>query len=210
MNKKTIIKTSNIEDIEIGYPPSDIFINPAPPSEVIESDINISEFDQSKEAFLSLSDENLFNKKRLERLRLQFTEKLLAYFVDEDFEYGIEAKADILVKKQLAINVLATKSWLNTIFVNHFSDTNILMGLLRLIARIDYSIISPEGPTIAIAALSHKNIEIKECGVRAFESWGTLSSLGILENLQVSTPWLQSYINDVISDIQKEYKIAVG
>lgn len=195
-------QTTITGDLQIGCNTPNIVIDPALPLETVESDTNIPEFDQS--------EENFFNKNRFEKLRLRFTEKLLTYFVDEDFEYGIKTKADILVKEQLAVNTLATKSWLNDIFVNNFANTNVLMGILRIIARIDYSVISPEGPTLAIAVLSHKDIEIQECGIRAFESWGTLECLKILLNIKTTTPWLMTYVNDVISDLQKEHNIVVG
>lgn len=210
MSKKPVLKTSNTGNIKTTTQYPDFSIKSAPTTNIVGSEIKISEFDQSMDEYTNITDENLFNKRRLERLRLQFTEKLLAYIVDEDFEYGIRTKADILVEEQLNINALATKAWLNAIFVKYFFDANILIGLLRLIARVDYSVIHPEGLTIATAALSHKNTEVQECGARAFESWGTLNSLSILENLNIQIPWLKSYIDDVISDLRKEHNVAVS
>jgi len=155
-------------------------------------------------------DENYINRSRLKSLKKQFTKSLTSLILNEDFEFGVENRVDILVKNQMAINSLATKEWLNTIFVENFNNIPIIVGILRTIARIDYYEIYPEGQTIAIASLSHKNTEVQECGVRAFENWGTLQSLGILENLKVSTHWIQEYIDEVVSDLRKEYNATVS
>jgi len=156
-----------------------------------------------------LVDENFVNEERLKRLKKQFTRELITLIVDEDFEYGVDTKADALVRSQMRLNALATKSWLNGIFVENFSNIPVLLGILRVVARLDYSELYPESHIMAVAALSYKNnVEVQECGVRAFESWGTVQSLKILENLKVSTQWLQEYIDEVVSDLRKEYNVS--
>lgn len=158
----------------------------------------------------TLSSENYVNKHRLETLRLRFTKQLIELINEEDFEYGIENKTDLLIKDQMNLNSLATKDWINSIFVENFSNPTILIGILRIIGRLDYISTFPEGQTMAVAALSHSNVEVQECGVRAFENWGTLESLQILENLTVSTKWLQDYIDQVVQDLKKEINAPVS
>jgi hypothetical protein len=166
--------------------------------------------DQTTGTRLTSVDENFINQRRLEFLRARFTEELLCLLRDQDFEYGVDTKADAMVRQQMSLNKLATKSWLNTLFVENFANSSVLIGLLRIIARLDYVDVFPEGQTMAVAALSNSNIGVKECGVRAFESWGTIQSLEILENLTVSAKWLQEYIDHAVADLRKEYNVAVG
>ena len=147
------------------------------------------------------SQEQLIKEERL------FANELISFILNEEFEYGIDTEADALVRRYMEPNPLLTKKWINTIFVENSADVSILIGLLRLIARFDYTEILPEGQTMAVAALLHKNTEVKECGVRAFESWGTIESLKILEDLKVGIRWLQEYIDDVVSDLRKEYNV---
>ena len=147
------------------------------------------------------SQEQLIKEERL------FANELISFILNEEFEYGIDTEADALVRRYMEPNPLLTKKWINTIFVENSADVSILIGLLRLIARLDYTEILPEGQTMAVAALLHKNTEVKECGVRAFESWGTIESLKILEDLKVGIRWLQEYIDDVVSDLRKEYNV---
>jgi hypothetical protein len=173
--------------------------------ETIESEYQgFSIIDKSATTKVSV-DENFVNEERLIQLKKRYTRELIALIMDEDFEYGFDTKADVLVRSQMQINAWATKSWLNWIFLENLSNIPVLLGVLRVIARFDYSEVCPEGQTMAGMALSHENVEVKECGVRAFESWGTVESLKELEKLKVSTQWLQEYIDEVVSDLRKEY-----
>ena len=166
--------------------------------------------DASSASYLAPSEENNLNEKRLEKLRRSFTTRLLTIIQDEEFEYGLDTKADILVREQMKLNALATKSWLNSIFVEAFDRPVVLAALLRVIARLDYLEVYPEGQTMAVAALSNSSVEVQECGIRAFESWATLDSLHVLESLQVSPAWLQEYVDEVVSDLRKEHNVSVG
>lgn len=76
--------------------------------------------------------------------------------------------------------------------------------MLRIIGRFDEEIIFPQGKTMALAALSHKNDEVKELGVRAFENWNSLNSLEVLKNISFDSNWLQDYLNQVIKDLKSE------
>lgn len=136
-----------------------------------------------------------------------FANELISLIRNEEFEYGIDTKADALVRRYMDLDPLLTKEWINTIFIDNFADVFILVGLLRIVARLEYTEIAPQGQTMALAALSHENTEVKECGVRAYESWGTIDSLKELEHLKVGTHWLQEYIDNVVSDLKKEHNV---
>ena len=165
---------------------------------------------QSKTASFLLVDEDYINQRRLLRLKNQFTPKLLNLILESDFEYGIESEVDVFIRNQMKENSLATKSWLNDIFVEYFANPVILVGILRIISRLSYYEVFPQGQVLATASLSHNDVEVKECGVRAFENWGNLDSIRILENLHVSPSWLQGYIDQVLEDLRKKHNVAVS
>lgn len=147
--------------------------------------------------------ENQNNSLRLDQFN-KLTIKLIQLIKETDFEYGINSPLDIFINEKLQQNALATKDWLNTVFIRNFSDIDIITGILRTIAHIPYEEISPQGMTMSIAALSHKNPEVKECGIRTFENWGNRDSLIILKNVQVSEKWLQEYVSQVVSDLEED------
>jgi len=149
------------------------------------------------------SIENQINIKRETFLKEKLTYQLIETILEESFEFGVKSKSEILIEEQLGINALATRNWLNEIFIDYFDDEKILIGILRIIGRFDEQIIFPQGQTMALAALNHINPEIKELGIRAFENWGTLNSIKILENITIEIDWLDEYKNQVISDLKE-------
>lgn len=151
------------------------------------------------------STENKINTLRSRVLDKRFTDEFLSILREEDFEFGFISRSEELLNEQLRINALATRNWLNELFIKYFSDEVIIIGILRIIGRFEPNQIFPQGQTIALAALNHSNIEIKELGIRAFEKWGSHESLEILKNIQVDTPpWLKEYIEDVIKDLKEQ------
>ncbi|MBF0510154.1 MAG: hypothetical protein HQK57_14670 [Deltaproteobacteria bacterium] len=86
-------------------------------------------------------------------------------------------------------------------FVDHSSDLKIMIGLLQVILHMD---ISPQGLIMAQMALAHPDAEVRECGVRAFENWGTIESLNILRTLKDQEEWLQEYIDQVVLDLEED------
>ena len=101
-------------------------------------------------------------------------------------------------------NTAIAKEWINNIFLYQFQDSRVLVGLLQVISHLEYLEIYPQGPTMALAALSHADSEIRECGIRAFENWGTTHSLNVLRSVKCHEGWLQEYVDQVISDIEEE------
>lgn len=154
---------------------------------------------------ISSSSENKINLKRQEALKSKFTHNLICCLVEEDFEFGLKSRSELIISEQFSVNTLATRNWLNDIFIENFQNEKVLIGLLRIIGRFEEEIIFPQGHTMALAALVHRNDEIKELGIRAFENWNSLNSLEILKHIEVETIWLQEYLNQVIKDLTEEY-----
>lgn len=150
------------------------------------------------------SFENKINARRLLRFKAEFSKNLLSLLREQDFEYGFYSPADKIVHQCLLENEIVTKQWLNELFIKNFNDVVITVGLVRVISHIDYEVIAPQGMTMALAALSHKNNEVKECGIRAFENWGSRDSLTVLENISFDQKWLQDYLEQVIEDLTVE------
>jgi len=199
---KSIFDTGEIDfsEEEIGFLINQLSLDTSLKDEIIT-------IDPKTDLIFTSSDinENIINKKRAIKLEKEFTHKLLHFLREDEFEYGFKNRADLLIKEQMHINNLATKEWLNKLYVSNFNNPDILIGILRLISRQNVDEISPEGKTMAIGALSHKNPEVQECGIRVFESWGTLDSLKILENVEVHSHWLKDYLSKVIGNIQTEH-----
>ena len=151
--------------------------------------------------------EALIDTDEIETHKQKFADTLLTLIHEEVFEYGMENAADVFVQKSLEMSPYFTKEWLNTIFLHRLGDVEVTTGILRIIAHLDYEYISPTGPTMAIAAGMHKNAEIRECGIRAFENWSNADSLKYLRHIRCEEKWLHDYLEQVISDLE-EYNAA--
>jgi len=154
------------------------------------------------------SFENLVNAHRDEELKGKITDEFLVSLRKEEIEFGVASRTEIIVERQLKLNAMATRNWLNDLFVTHFNDTKILGGILHIISRFDELEMHPQGQTMALAAFNHSSDEIKELGVRAFEHWGSKNSLRILQDVSVETKWLQDYINQVVEDLSIEHGLS--
>lgn len=148
------------------------------------------------------SVENSRNRERLGQFR-QFTARVVGLTRECIFEFGFENELDSFVRESLAKNAMATKEWLNEIFLEHFEDVTVVVGVLRTIAHLEYEKIYPTGPTMAMAALSHRDVEVRECGIRAFENWESAEGLEYLESIRCEEAWLQDYLERVITDLGK-------
>ncbi|MBE1427007.1 hypothetical protein H4684_003691 [Desulfomicrobium macestii] len=122
----------------------------------------------------------------------------------QDFDYGFNSNADKYVQNIISTNKTDTALLLNSIFIENFDIKNIVTGILRIIAHLKYDDIYPVGQTMAIAALKHKDVEIRECGVRAYEIWGNQESIKALKSIKCTEKWLQDYIDQVINEITEE------
>jgi hypothetical protein len=151
------------------------------------------------------SVENRLNEERLAYLR-QFSSQVVALARNCIFEFGCESELDLFLRESLARNAMATREWLNQVFNDHFHDVSVIVGILRAIAHLEYQEVFPAGPTMAVAALAHDDVEVRECGIRAFENWESPDALVILESLRCEEPWLQDYLELVIADLKKGHR----
>ncbi len=156
--------------------------------------------------YTEILSENEINYYRLRKYEKEFTATLIRLILESDFEFGYYSAVDKFIDQRLIENTSITKEWLNSIFVKNINNITITLGLLRAIAHIDYNLIMPEGQTMAMAALAHKNPEVRECGIRVFENWNNFESLDILRNCKCEEDWLSEYLKQVIKDIEASNK----
>ncbi|MCM3611680.1 hypothetical protein M4S82_10490 [Planococcus sp. MERTA32b] len=129
------------------------------------------------------------------------TENFLNMIRNDIFEAGYSSSSEDFFKSMLKDDPSNTKKWLNSVYLRNFYDVKVLVGILHIISHIDYEVVFPEGQTMAVAALMHQDIEVREYALKAFENWGHAESLSILRNIKCEENWLQDYLNDIISDL---------
>jgi hypothetical protein len=128
--------------------------------------------------------------------------RLKAMLQEEITESGITNPSEEIVESLYFEDKQKANILLNKLFLENFHDLHIIIGVLHIISHFDYDFVSPEGPTMAIAALNHKNVEVREYGVKCFENWQHKDGIRILEQIKANERWLQNYINLVIRDLK--------
>lgn len=170
-----------------------------------DADSDIAAPDASSRRFVfkfSSSSENDFNDVLLIRARLEFTSQLLAVLRQNSVEPGVVGPADSILRRSLSRNRSVTLAWLNDLFLENFNKSSLVADLLTLVGRLSYSDAKPNGITMAIAGLSHKDGVVKEAAIRAFEHWASPESLRILESVDLKETWLSEYLEEVKRDLK--------
>jgi hypothetical protein len=157
-------------------------------------------------ASLPASQENEINDARLRAFREEHEVRFLALLREGDFEYGFDSAADAFVEACLRENALVTMQWIGLLFFERFSEPSVLVGILGVLAHLDYAQALPHGVSMAAAATRHTNPEVKEGGVRVLERWAQVApgALEILSQLNFTgaEDWLRDYVNAVIADLR--------
>jgi hypothetical protein len=135
-------------------------------------------------------------------LRSQFLRNFEQMIHDSEFEFGFSSPADKFVLDALDSYGSFAREWINYLFLYRFDDPFVVSAILRVIAHFDYRQMYPQGITMAVAATVHTDAEVRECGVRCFESWEAPECIIILKNLSFPEDWLSEYLADVIAELE--------
>jgi hypothetical protein len=128
--------------------------------------------------------------------------RLKTMLQEEITESGITNPSEEIVKSLYSEDNRKANILLNELFIKNFHEPHIIVGVLHIISHFDYDLVSPEGPVMAIASLTHKDVEVREYGVKCFENWQHKDGIKILEHIKADERWLQNYINLVIRDLK--------
>ena len=119
------------------------------------------------------------------------------------YEPGTVTELQIYVEKQLKKNKEKTQSILQSIYLENFEHTSLFVNLLQVISQIEYKMIEPAGPIMALAATRHKDCEVREYGLRCYENWEDAACLPVLKSLYFEEKWLQNYLDMLIADFEE-------
>lgn len=177
---------------------------------LIKNETSTLDLVRTEDCASETSYENKINAKRLLEYRTRFNTELVKLIRESEFEFGYDNPVDSFLHDRLNENALVTKEWVNSLFVANYSDVQVATGILRVIAHFDYHEFSPQGPTIALAALTHKSLEVRECGIRTLENWGTLDCLDIIKTIKCHEEWMKNYVHQVILDLEESLNARTG
>ena len=133
------------------------------------------------------------------------TSLFLSILKETDFEDGYENAAIIFFREMLNIDFATAIIWINNFYINNIDDYDVIEKVLRILSFVKYEEKTMAAfPIIATSAIALGNNQVKEAAIMAFENWRTKNCLNILKQIEVNTEWLNSYLQQVITELETE------
>ncbi len=127
----------------------------------------------------------------------------------EEYEAGYENESEDMMKLLIEkYGIDRFGKWLLEIWKEGYTtNPHLCVGILHMVSHVSPSYIEPYGSNIAMAAVSHKSMEVKEFGIKVFENWGDPQYIKVLEMMDCGNKLIDSYRNVVISSLKNEQKV---
>jgi len=135
----------------------------------------------------------------------QKCEYFLSLLCTEDFEAGVAGQSEDFARDTLAENRTLALQMINQVYLENVGNAHVQIGILHLSSHIDYDVGFPNLQTIALAALSDKNDDVKDYAVQCYENWNHRNGLKVLKTIHSDTLWLQEYIDSVIVSLSENF-----
>lgn len=139
----------------------------------------------------------------IDKYKLEFIDKFYQVLNESEFEVGYRSNAEDYVEVIFNNFGSLAREWVNTVFIDNFSNSFVACSILKVIAHFKYERIYPQGVTMATAALRHKSDEVVDCAIRCFENWEEPSSVAILRSISLPVGWLSDYLKEVVANLEE-------
>lgn len=141
-----------------------------------------------------------------------FRAELLALF-DEPIEDGVAHPAEYVIEDALLANKWRCFAWLSRAIEEYArTRSSTVASIVRCIGRLRRDDVGTWGMHVVEDALRHKDVEVREAGIRALEAWGGHVAFHMLCDYAIDArhdePWLADYVLQVIGDMST--KLAEG
>ena len=170
---------------------------------------NVASEVTSKELVRSILLINGKSFQEIDKIRKQIIDQykieIRSIIQNDNFEDGFYSQSEIFIDDQLTDeNISYIKSALNELYLECIKNSHVLTGIMLMAGRVSYDKASPELPTMAIGLLQHKDDDVRDRAIQAFERWNSKKGLGVLESLRCEKAWMQRYVDKVIEYIKRE------
>jgi hypothetical protein len=148
----------------------------------------------------------LVNDKIVDEWLINQSSYIVSLLSVEEFEAGVSNPSEFYVSKLLLENKNLTNQLLIRIYIDNLENSHVMIGILHMMSHFNYKDVY-NAQSIALAALSQADDDVKDLAVRCYENWGDKDCIRVLETVHSDTKWLQSYIDGVIIDLKKANKM---
>lgn len=167
-------------------------------------DVALAPEDPVRPSVLELMRLLVQEESSLDREARHFESRLLDVLSLQHVDEGYTHPAERLLEEALVTQPQQAVTWIESAYWHQAASDPVLAAeLLKCIAQLPGIDHASWPIPIASHALSSGEIQLREAGVRVFESWGDLISAHYLESYvqDEPVPWLADYARDVLLDI---------
>ena len=155
----------------------------------------------------SLEDERFILEKKESLVDILFHE-IESIILDDEFEDGEMSLSEKYINDRFELYYRDyIKDALMRVYLAYISMDNashVLSGVLVMISSRSYDEMYPQGQTMALGLLQHKDVYIRDKAIQVFERWNSKKGIPILRSLLCDKRWLQAYVDKVIEYLERD------
>ena len=122
----------------------------------------------------------------------------------QSIQVGEPVEAEVIIKGLIdRTSVKDAMAWLYDFFLNNAQNPLLVCTLVHALSHIDYELIYPQGPMMAMAMFSSRDKRVLGFAVKAFSNWNSKDSLKYITNYHPSEKWAEKKLDRVIEYIEK-------
>lgn len=145
------------------------------------------------------------NRDLLERFN-SYNDKFVYMFHHISFEDGCNNEITETFDEMLKEDPIIAMVWMSGFYTDHQTDHDVIEGLLRLIALMEYPEFRKYILPIVKASFNDEDAAVQEAAIMVAENWRNQMCLDSLLSTKFSSEWMQDYANRVIGELISELK----
>lgn len=122
----------------------------------------------------------------------------------DSLKIGEISEMEVIIKKIISLSSQTeTLSWINNAFLKYNPNALFICTLLHTLSHMEYDEVIPNGPTMAMASLSHEDERVVGYAIKAFENWNSKTTLTFMKSTKPRSIWafkewqrVQEYIGE--------------
>lgn len=95
-----------------------------------------------------------------------------------------------------------TMEWLYNLFLDNTGNALFLCTLIHSLSHIEYELVYPQGPMMAMAMFAHSDKRVVGYAIKAFSNWNSKDSLKYIKDIQPKEVWAKREMQRVIDYIK--------
>lgn len=95
-----------------------------------------------------------------------------------------------------------TMEWVYDLFLSNAENILLLCTLIHSLSHIEYELVYPQGPMMAMAMFSYDDKRVVGYAIKAFSNWNSKDSLKYIMHMQPKEAWAKREMNRVIDYIK--------